>query len=1048
MAAAAAPRISDRAVDWRTLGVDNTIGGINELLNNFGHSVVQQCVATFNEGKIPSHQVNAISYSRSRLVPCVTGAGPVSSPALHECVKKTYACTFPMKITFGPNTNSAREFVFKFDVPIPVKSALCRANMATHAPGLPERIAYDADIGGYFVIKGLRYIIVNQLTRARDDVTVTKVRTMSAPIQLPRALKHAKSESFTLKLSGPTSTMQWDAIIVHQAHATSFVKVVGIHKNSKYPLVALLRHLDITATDLQQMMASYAPDPADAAAAAAAEGDVDVDMEDVDAPPSKVASTIDLIYEGAGAASAVDVLSHLDDDQRRKTVMHMVKRLLLVMHGGMPPDTAELVKHRRILTAADMYRSLLESAFMRFLRVCAKKSNSVDARFVRGFTEHIELAIMSGEWTHNNMKGATTMMDTTNSLAMLSNLNRITSQLTQSEGGSNIIQQRLIFPDYIGRICFVEVPTGEHAGLVRQMALGARVTSSIVAPAINALAKTWVAANCLAEGEAGEAGDASVWLDGRIQPYTVSSRAEDIRRLVASFREWRACENFQYCAPRASIEWVAAAKELHIRTDGGRLVRQLRSLAPGADGRIEWIDAAEEFTMARVAMSTETVAEHQGAEYQEICEDLLLGVTAAVQPFINHSQGPRIVYQCSQSKQAAAGIPYDVRRNMRPDKNYYLANPQCPLVQTFAAVGISDALRVPIHHNGQMVMTAVISFEGYGQEDSILMKRSAIDRGMFLAVSHSTHSGELELEPRNIALARKNPAAHLIQADGLPLVGSSSKAASPTLIVCPDGTPNEVFMTGQVQSRNAPKITVNHVQRPIKNCTSHASVSVHRIMSPSIGDKFVTKGQKATVGRIVADEDMPVNCRGESPDVIINAHSIPSRMTVGLLIEALYNKRISIQGGDKLVMSAFSTGTQVPTSPHCKEVMIDGRTGRQFVADIFLAPLFWQRLEHVASEKAIVRGISGSIDAITKQPARGRKAAGGVTHSPMDNWCVLAHNAMRHLREVNLVDPYHIRYDPVTGCIDPTSSFFKEGPYGLQLLMHELMCLRILPRFI
>jgi DNA-directed RNA polymerase subunit B len=935
--------ITDAHVDWHGLPLlEHLMSHFSEFFKDI-EEVFTRSVAIVNRNRTAAQQVTILS--------CFDAPHAMTTPATCERNKQTYGCAVSMGLRLG-----SKDVRVGFMLPVMVKSKPCRDNVTISRLPVnnPERIGYEADIGGYFVIKGIRYVIVSQNTRARNDLTVTRVATLASPLPLPRAFKGAEAQSYTLKLTGPASTMQWDAIIVRQARATSHLMVMGTHKKSKYPLVLLLRHLEITRSDLRDLMRPDVPDTGDA---------MEVDGHAVQ--PPAIYTSIDLLYENEGSTTVAlqDVAAHLGDAAKRKTsIMHFVRRLLLVMHGAMRPDTPDLIKHRRVLVAADMYRSLLESCFTRLLRECLNNATNADRASVI-ITEAIENALKTGEWPHNNMKGVTTMMNTTNALAALSNLRRVSSQLTQSEGGSNIIQQRLVYSDFPGRFCFVEVPTGEHAGLVRNPSIGTRITCSTTARRVHFAARNdWLPG--LERWPPAEGGEsATVWLDGEIQAAEISASAKDVRAIVADFRSWRRGELSAKLCWGASIEWVPVARELHIRTDGGRILRQLRNLATG---NVEWIDAAEEATMVRVALSTETPQDIAAnpADYQEICEDLLLGVTASVQRFINHAQGPRIVYQCSQSKQAAAGQPYGVGKHLVPDTNYYLATPQQPLVRTFAAVGISEKLGAGaksiggIDCNGQVVMMAVLSYDGFGQEDSIIMKKSAIERGLFRVISRSTYSGELETDRKRIESVRRPSgipaaaAAHLIQEDGLPRVGATSKAASPILIVCTEDTPHETFNTGPVQSKSAARITVEHVQRPIRNRTAHAAVSVTQLMSPAVGDKFVTPtGQKATIGCIVPDADMPVDANGVSPDILFNANSFPSRMTASTIIEALLAKEIVMNGGETRVMSAFSVGVPLPRE-RGKELLIDGRTGKQLLADVFLAPAYWQRLEHVARRKS------------------------------------------------------------------------------------------------
>jgi DNA-directed RNA polymerase beta subunit len=1030
--------------------LEHHIGQFDRLLRNAADTLIPHIVDGINErstekrivlegqgfypGTVPSYG-SFILYQEAL------------TPAFHERNKFTYGVNADLKFSIRNASNNDRNIIVSFKMPIMVKTEICRGYMQ-NVTGIEKRV-YDADIGAHFIIKGNKYAIVSQIAPATNNLTVTKDNKLILPVQLPDAIKDRPTLSYTLKFCAPTSTILWNATVSFGAKSTSFLKVVGMLQSKKYPLIALLNHHSISRDDLMSMMLGDLQ-----------QADAEAEAEIPFWSREHVVSSIDKLYgdmSASGDASNMNIgnlLAHLEDAETKKlTLMHMVRQLLLVMHGALPADNPDLLKHQRVSAAGDLYRRIFESALKRFFLVVIKDPNPNTAaeREVGKISAALEHAIQSGDWSGNGSRsskskvvGNTSLVDNTNLISQLANKRRIRSISTHSKGASNIVSLRLIQADYPGRFCLVETPTGKDAGLVRYMALGARITCPTSASYSQTMVTKWFnnrfPASASASESASASASASVWINGTLQ--TASFPRSSVDSIIDDFRVWRHMKIID-----ASIEWIPVSNQLHIRTDGGRLVRQLRHIRRG---RIEWIDPAEELRMRRVALSSETVGD---ADYQAPCEDLLLGVTASMKPFMAHSHGPRLVFQCSQLKQSSPGLNLAANRNVVPSNANFLVYPSVPLVRTVGATAINRSLHGAaeaggIDCTGFMCTVIFNSYQGSNQEDSIVINRAALERGgIGCIVSHSTHSAELETDKKKIkeVCERSKARSHMVEEDGLPSVGAWSKADSPFLIIGKDGL-HERYNTGPVRSVNEKRVAVSHVQRPIPGHTVHANVGVRKIKMADIGDKFVAKGQKATVGRIVNEEDMPYTKDGLKPDIIFNSESLPTRMTMDLLRECLLNKQIAVEGGESIVISSFSDAANIPISVPSKEVFYDGITGMQIQSEIFSGLLYFQRLKHIASEKIILRGPGGNMDAITHQPAKGRRTNGGVAHSTMDNWCLLAHGAYDHLQEVNKCDSSVLRYDAESGFISSSSNFTKTAPYSLQILMHELMCLRIVPQ--
>lgn len=253
-------------------------------------------------------------------------------------------------------------------------------------------------------------------------------------------------------------------------------------------------------------------------------------------------------------------------------------------------------------------------------------------------------------------------------------------------------------------------------------------------------------------------------------------------------------------------------------------------------------------------------------------------------------------------------------------------------------------------------------------------------------------------------------------------------------------------------------------------------VRTRSVRIPQIGDKFASRhGQKGTIGMTYAQEDMPWTRDGISPDIIVNPHAIPSRMTIGHLVECLQSKVGALTGkeGDATPFTDVSVDHiaavlhELGYHRHGNEVMYSGHTGRAIHAKIFLGPTFYQRLKHLVDDKIHARS-RGPVTMLTRQPMEGRARDGGLRMGEMERDCLVSHGVSSFLRDRMFAnsDPYAIHICTCCGlvahadlrkhiywCNNKTcqraanSSVVRVHiPYACKLLFQELMAMCIAPR--
>ena len=493
-------------------------------------------------------------------------------------------------------------------------------------------------------------------------------------------------------------------------------------------------------------------------------------------------------------------------------------------------------------------------------------------------------------------------------------------------------------------------------------------------------------------------------------------------------------------------------------------------------GIVEYIDAEEE-EAAMIVMTPDDLMEsywlHQGYPREddpdkdplarvaplltkdahtfthcEIHPSMILGVCASIIPFPDHNQSPRNTYQSAMGKQAMGVFltNFDQRMETMANILYY---PQKPLARTMNM----EHLKFRELPAGQNAIVAIACYSGYNQEDSVIMNQSSIDRGLFRSLFYRTYQDQEKLVGANVLEQFEKPT----RADTLRLKHGTYDKIDEDGIVAPG-----VRVSGEdiIMGKTAPMAPdaeemgqrlKQHVKRdvstPLRSTESgivdqvmittsadgvrFAKVRVRTTKIPQIGDKFASRhGQKGTIGITYRQEDMPFTREGLVPDIIINPHAIPSRMTIAHLVECQLSKVASLRGseGDATPFTKV-TVTDISRILRAEgyqsrgfEVMYNGHTGRKMVAQVFLGPTYYQRLRHMVDDKIHSRA-RGPTQILTRQPVEGRARDGGLRFGEMERDCMIAHGASSFLKErlFDVSDPFRVHVCDICGLMTPVA---------------------------
>jgi len=516
---------------------------------------------------------------------------------------------------------------------------------------------------------------------------------------------------------------------------------------------------------------------------------------------------------------------------------------------------------------------------------------------------------------------------------------------------------------------------------------------------------------------------------------------------------------------------------------------------------MEYIDP-EEQNYAMIAMKCkddylQDVNQKFNYTHCEIHPSTIFGVLASCIPYPEHNQAPRNTYQTAMGKQAM-GV-YATNYDQRMDKTAYVLNyPSRPLVDT----RLMNFIKLNNIPSGTQIHVAIMSHTGYNQEDSVLVNKGSLDRGLFLATIYHTEKDE----DKNIIrdeIIRCKP--DISKTKGIKF-GNYDKLNTDGFI--PENTlveNRDIIIAKTIpikENRNDPTKTIKYEDQSKtfrtmedtyidKNYTGRngdgynfAKVRVRTLRKPVFGDKFSSRhGQKGTCGNIIPEEDMPFTKDGIRPDIIINPHAIPSRMTIGQLKETLLGKVLLELGlfGDGTSFGNLDVKTisqelqKLGYESYGNELLYNGLTGEQLETNIFIGPVFYQRLKHMVNDKQHSRSIGPMVN-LTRQPAEGRSRDGGFRIGEMERDVMIAHGMSKFCRErlYDVSDKYTAHVCRKCGMLvsyndgdknrmyasadftihlckncDNKTDFAKvDIPYAYKLMSQELQTINIVPRII
>ena len=493
---------------------------------------------------------------------------------------------------------------------------------------------------------------------------------------------------------------------------------------------------------------------------------------------------------------------------------------------------------------------------------------------------------------------------------------------------------------------------------------------------------------------------------------------------------------------------------------------------------IDLIDNAEE-NVALIATTEDDLKKNAYYTHLEIDPSLLLGVMGNCIIYPEHNPYPRDVFSCGQSRQAIS--MYHSNYHMRIDKMGVVLNyGQTPLVKSRYLEYICKEQQP----YGINTIVAIMCFTGYNVEDAILVNKASIDRGLFRTTYLSMYEAREESAKisgsssnsvfANVAKSKRvvkpKPGYDYSQLDDYGMIKENTPLDDKIILIGKLTASVGDMETATDDSVKPKKGQLGFVDKSFitegEEGTKIAKVRVREERIPAIGDKMASRaGQKGTIGLIIDEKDMPFTAEGIRPDLIINPHAIPSRMTIGQLIESVLGKIGANYGGfgDCTAFANKGANTEVygkvltNMGYHSSgnEVLYNGMTGEQLQANIYIGPTYYMRLKHMVKDKINYRA-RGKRTVLTRQTNQGRADDGGLRIGEMERDGILAHGASHFLNESFMVrgDEYWMAVCNKTGAIaiyNPSKNLFlspyADGPIKFFTTVDNTMNIENLSRF-
>jgi len=952
----------------------------------------------------------------------------------YNCMSTGSTYSSPVFVSVYESKNGTANIIDRlclFNLPIMLRSSFC--HLEKHKKGETECMK---DPGGYFIINGI------------DRVLVTQQRNIYNMVQV---FKEQNTTKFKYKAEIRSMSEDTNHSVLIESYISNDGNSISIslpYIKSLIPLSIIMKALNIDLKYCEDKIISFFGDSTHKNNVSCCvkkmfrETDYlktqDEALEFIGKQGTKIDQKTD-IKKYAQQILDIELFPHLGvfapNTSKIDVLCYIAYRLIAVFNGTLSIHDKDNLAYKRFESSGillfELFKSLYRSAVQDIESEYEKGMNIVDIfnKVDVNISKNIKYCFSTGKWgvQRNSYirQGVSQVLSRLSYISTLSHLQRIVIPVGK-EGKNFKIRQ--INPSAFGYICLFETPEGQSCGIVLNMTITAKISSSHCFTTVRKILTDIIDSGSNINTD--ELKKTPVFLNGIIILYVVNPI-----EVVKTLRIFRQKGDLPY---DLSIAHDIFENEIRIFSDKGRLIRPyiknndyqhwIHTISSFSDavnkGFVEWLDANE------VQQLVVGMYLNEKGDVWEIHPSLLLGVCAGAIPFLDHNQSPRNVYESSMMKQSIG--MFSTNYNYRFDSVYHtLDYPQRALVSTETArlVGMHE---MPAGIN---CVVAICTYGGWNAEDSIIINRSAIERGLFSSNTYHTYTFEdktyknsnhkkICVPPKDI---RKNELNYYhLDNKGVVKKGSYIKRND---VIIGQIQINTEYKDGQsMEVMTDCSETSEHdgiIERVEKFATPNGNiiirVVIRQIRIPEIGDKFANMAaQKGTCALVLTQEDMPFTQEGIVPDIIMNAHALPSRMTISMVLEMVLGKKCTLEGdlGDATPFLQTNMNIEKKLEDALRkhgynsmgwEVMYNGYSGVPFKSKIFIGFSYYQKLKHMVVEKIHARSY-GNVTSLTRQPLAGRSKDGGLRLGEMERDALLSHGSVQFLRErlFDMSDPFSV----------------------------------------
>jgi DNA-directed RNA polymerase subunit B len=983
-------------IGWRLPRIIEEINEMNEALNE---------EIEIKLGKIRVEKPNIIE---------ADGSTSVITPADARLRNLTYSASVFAEITVKQGNHVETQEVEIGRLPAMVKSKLCNTYGMSKGELIKNYIDSN-DPGGYFIINGNErvMVLIEDLASNQPFINITKDRTSLRMFSQKGAYKIPLSITENNEGILEISFSRFKNIPV-----IALIKSLGMIKDSEI-VEKIGKETDTLIVNIFEFANIFSAD------------DALMHISEKSGLQGTKKEMVDRLKQRIDSFFMPHIGTKKEDRYEKAiTLCKLVKQFFIAKENPNTKTDKDHYANKRVKLCGDMLSDLFRvnlNMLVRDIRYSLTKSIKRRKIFsIKSiakstlFSHRVESAIATGTWI-GERTGVTQNMDKTNYLSIFSQLQRVSSILP---GEQENFAARTLHPTHYGRFCPVETPEGTEIGLRKNLALLAKISTAITEETENFIKEF----KKYGLEESGEGND--IFFNGRYIGLAKDSFVNEIRRIRRKGE----------LPIELNIKHDKDLKSVFICTEVGRVLRPLIVVENGesklkpehieklkreelswddllSQGIIEYLDASEEENAFVALEEKDLTPSHTHLEIAGIAS---LGIILSLVPFCNHDHPPRLLKGSKTLKQALGIYAANFPVRMDTDVNI-LHYPQKPIVRSF----VYDTIN--FYPAGQNLIVAVMPYEGYNMEDAIVLNKASIDRGMGRSTyfrpytsTELNYAGGLKDEicvpEKDVSGYRTEQSYRYLEDDGL--VYPEAKLNESDVAIGKISPPKFLSEAREITIRTKKENStiIRQEEKGIIDMivitednegNKIVQVRTRDIRNPELGDKFsAPHGQKGIIGLIVPENDIPFSASGLKPDLIFNPHSIPSRMSIGYLIELLAGKIAAIKG-QIMDGTAFSKRKVEDLEEQLKELgfeydgketMYDPVSGKMMDAKVFVGNMYYLKLKYMVSNKMHARG-SGKVALLTRQPVEGRAKGGALRLGEMEQQAIVAHGAALLLKE-------------------------------------------------